>query len=77
MLLYMDSTLDALLPHSIPYECWRTIMDTLTLQSNIIDAFISSYDGQMSTSQCFHIEQHNAYNALDWEKSYQYENDNF
>ena len=52
-------------------------MDTLTLQSNIIDAFISSYDGQMSTSQCFHIEQHNAYNALDWEKSYQYENDNF
>ena len=30
MLFYMDNTLDALLPHILPYEVRRTIMDTST-----------------------------------------------
>ena len=56
MLFSIDITLDALLPHSLPYEFFRTIMDASTLPSNIVDAFISSFDGQISTAQCFHIK---------------------
>ena len=73
----MDITLDALLPHSLPYEFRRKIMNTSTLRSHILIAFISSCDGQMSTSQYFRIEQHIACNTLDWENAYKYDNDNF
>ena len=31
----------------------------------------------MSTAQCFHIEQHNASNTLDWGKAYKCDKDNF
>ena len=31
----------------------------------------------MSTSQCFHIEQHISFNTLYWENAYKYDNNNF
>ena len=77
LLFSMYSTLDALLPHSLPYEFRRTIMDTPTLSSHTIDAFISICNGKMSTSKCFHIEQHIACNKLDRENSYKGENYTF
>ena len=70
-------TLDALLAHSLTYELWRTIMDTSTSRSNILNDFISSCNRQMSTAQCFHIEHHNACNTLDWGELYKDENDTF
>ena len=66
LLFSMGITLDTLLPHSLLYKLRRKIMDTSTSRSHILDAFISSCDGQMSISQCFHIEQHISCNILDW-----------
>ena len=77
LLFSMDSTLDTLIPHRLPYEFRRKIMDTSTSQSHILDAFISSCDGQMSTPQCFHIEQHISCNTLDWKNTFKYDNDTF
>ena len=70
LLFSMYSTLDELLLHSLPYAFRRTIMDTQTLQSHILNASISSCRGQISTSKCFHIKQHIACNTLDWESAY-------
>ena len=50
LLFSMDSALDALRPRSLPYKFRRTIMDTPTLWSNILDAFVSSYNGKISAS---------------------------
>ena len=52
-------------------------MDTSTLCSNILDDFVFNCDGQMSTAQYFHIENHSANNTLDWGKSYKDDNDTF
>ena len=65
LLFSIDSTLNTLLPHSLTYEFRRTIMDTSTSRSHIIDAFISTCDGKMSISQCFHIEYHISCNTID------------
>ena len=53
LLFSMDSILDALLPHILPYEFRKTIMDTSTSRSHILDAFISSCDVQISTAYFF------------------------
>ena len=52
-------------------------MDTLTSRTNILGDFISNSTGQMSTAQCFHVEQQNASSMIDQEKSYKDDNDNF
>ena len=78
LLFSMESTLDALITHILPYDAfWRTIMDTLSSRSQILDAFISICDGRISTSKCFLIVQHIAFNTLDWENAYKYGNDTF
>ena len=77
ILFSMNSTLDALLPHSLPYEFLRSIMDTSTLRSNMLNDFISSCKGKIITAQCFHIEHQNSNNTLDWGKSYKDDNGNF
>ena len=52
-------------------------MDTSTSRSHILDAFISSCDGKMSTPQCFHIVKHTDCNTIDRENTNKYDNDNF
>ena len=68
LLFDMDSTLYSLIPHSLPYEFWIRIIDTYTSRSHILYDFISSYNIQMSTSQCFHIEKHIACNTTNQKK---------
>ena len=77
LLFSMYTNLDALLPHSLAYEFQRTKMDTSTSRSHILDDFIYTCDGKMSTSQCLHIEQHNVCNTLDWKNAYKDDNDTF